>query len=462
VLVNDVHAQLSSARVFAVAQPADLDGVKKAFEQAHAEEKSICIAGGRHSMGGQPFAEDGVLIDTRKLARVIGFDAERGQIEVEAGIQWPQLAQHLAESQAGRERQWTFAQKQAGADRMTIGGSLSANIHGRGLARAPFVTDIESFRLLNAKGDLVQCSRTENAELFRLAVGGYGLFGFITTVTLRLVPRQKLERLVEVRGAAGLATAFEDRLLDGFASAEFLLSVDDKSPEFLDRGIFLCHRPAADTLPAPEKRRGLAERDWIELLYLAHTAKTDAFNRLAAHYQASNGLTYWSDEVQMAAYPEGYHREVDRRRSAERRGTESIAALVCERARVDALLADVRDTARREKIEIVQARVRVVDADRESYLAWARKPVACVDLHVHVEHGTSGTIRAGDQFRRLIDIGIKHGGGYHPAYNRYALRRQVDAMLPVMQDFLRLKRKYDPQELFQSDWYRHNKRMYFG
>jgi hypothetical protein len=29
-----------------------------------------------------------------------------------------------------------------------------------------------------------------------------------------------------------------------------------------------------------------------------------------------------------------------------------------------------------------------------------------------------------------------------------------------MQDFLKLKLKYDPQKLFQSDWYKHYERMY--
>ena len=57
-------------------------------------------------------------------------------------------------------KQWTFSQKQTGADKLTIGGSLSANIHGRGLALPPFISDIESFKLLNARGDLLQCSRT--------------------------------------------------------------------------------------------------------------------------------------------------------------------------------------------------------------------------------------------------------------------------------------------------------------
>jgi hypothetical protein len=42
------------------------------------------------------------------------------------------------------------------------------------------------------------------------------------------------------------------------------------------------------------------------------------------------------------------------------------------------------------------------------------------------------------------------------------VRRQVDACFPQFQEFLKLKRKYDPSELFQSDWYRHYKKMYFG
>jgi hypothetical protein len=29
-----------------------------------------------------------------------------------------------------------------------------------------------------------------------------------------------------------------------------------------------------------------------------------------------------------------------------------------------------------------------------------------------------------------------------------------------MQEFLKLKLKYDPQKLFQSEWYRHYERMY--
>src|SRR5262249_36418124 len=154
----------------------------------------------------------------------------------------------------------------------------------------------------------------------------------------------------------------------------------------------------ADDRPLPERPRELGERDWIELLYLAHTNKADAFKRYSAWALSLNGQTAWSDDAQMEVYPDLYHREIDRRRNAERRSTDPITELCCERSRLEAFLADVRATARIERIEIVAAAVRMVEPDRESFLAWARKPLACVSLQVHAEHSSSGTIRAGDQF----------------------------------------------------------------
>jgi hypothetical protein len=123
-------------------------------------------------------------------------------------------------------------------------------------------------------------------------------------------------------------------------------------------------------------------------------------------------------------------------------------------------MLEVRDYARRDKVDIIYGTVRLIEQDRETFLPWARKPYACVIFNIHVEHTTSGLIKAGDIFRRLIDVGLKHGGGYYPTYNRYGLRRQVDACFPQLQEFLKLKRKYDPTELFQSEWYRHYKKMF--
>ena len=459
ILVNDVHSQLNSARVWRIVQPNNLDDVRKELKAAQAEEKAVCIAGARHAMGGQQFLMDGLLIDTRRMNRVLGFDAEKGHLEVEAGIQWPQLLQHLVNAQKGRERQWTFAQKQTGADKLTIGGCLSANIHGRGLKMPPFIADVESFRLLTANGEVVECSRTENPDLFRLAIGGYGLFGLITSATLRLVERRKLERVVEVRSVEGLPRAFAERIRDGFLYGDFQYSTDDGSTDFLARGVFSCYRPVDPATPVPPNQKELLERDWVELLHLAHAAKGEAFRRYAGHYLSTNGQVYWADDAQMSIYPENYHRALDQR-LGRGRGTEAITEIYCERDALERFMLEVRDYARRDKVDIIYGTVRLIEQDRESFLPWARKPYACVIFNVHVEHTTSGMIRAGDVFRRLIDLGLKHGGSYYPTYNRYGLRRQVDACYPQMPEFLKLKLKYDPQKLFQSEWYRHYERMY--
>jgi FAD/FMN-containing dehydrogenase len=460
ILVNDIHSQLNSTRVWRIVQPETLDALRNALKSAQKEQKSICISGCRHAMGGQQFLADGLMIDTRRMNRVLGFDAERGHIEVEAGIQWPQLLQQLVAAQRGRDAQWTFAQKQTGADKLTIGGCLAANVHGRGLKMPPFIGDVESFRLLNAKGEVVNCSRSENQELFRLAIGGYGLFGLITSVTLRLVERRKLERVVEVRSVEGLDKAFAERIRDGFLYGDFQYAIDETSDDFLKRGVFCCYRPVEPTTPIPPGQRELHERDWIELLTLAHHAKGEAFRRYAGHYVATNGQLYWSDDAQMSVYPENYHRALDQRVGAQVRATEAITEIYCERDALERFMADVRDYARRESVNIVYGTVRLIEEDKESFLAWARRPYACVIFNVHVEHTTSGLIKAGDVFRRLIDIGLKYGGSYYPTYNRYGLRRQVDACYPQLQDFLKLKRKHDPQELFQSEWYRHYKKMF--
>jgi FAD/FMN-containing dehydrogenase len=214
VLVNDVHSQLNSTRVFRISAPTSVDALRGLLASARKERRPVCISGGRHAMGGQQFCADAVMLDVRKMNRVLAFDGERGLLEVESGIQWPEILAYLqtqlvamntTDKPDATGKAWAFAQKQTGVDKVTIGGCLSANIHGRGLAMPPFINDVESFRLITGRGNLLNCSREENPDLFRLAIGGYGLFGFIYSATLRLVPRRKLERVVEVREVAGLA-----------------------------------------------------------------------------------------------------------------------------------------------------------------------------------------------------------------------------------------------------------------
>src|SRR3954462_6924634 len=161
-IVNDIHSRLNETTVRRREMVRSIDDIRDALAVARDEGASVCIAGGYHAMGGQQFVDDGVLLDTRGFDRVLRFDAERGLIEVEAGLQWPALIDALRRLQRGRDDAWGIAQKQTGADRLSIGGAASANVHGRGLAMRPFVGDIEALTLVDPAGYVVRCSRGEN------------------------------------------------------------------------------------------------------------------------------------------------------------------------------------------------------------------------------------------------------------------------------------------------------------
>ena len=196
--LNDIHSQLNATRVARIEAPETLEELQRAVTSVAETGASLSVMGGRHSMGGQQFLSGGVVLDTSGLDRIISLDTEAGLVSVEAGVLWDSLVRGLREMQVSTERQWSIVQKQTGADRLSIGGALAANGHGRGLSYAPIVQDVESLALVNAQGNLVHCSRTENQELFSLAIGGYGLFGVIYSATLRLMPAHQLRRTVEV------------------------------------------------------------------------------------------------------------------------------------------------------------------------------------------------------------------------------------------------------------------------
>jgi FAD/FMN-containing dehydrogenase len=459
-LVNDIHSQLNPTRVLGILQPRSLEDVQRIVRNARKDRKTISIAGGRHAMGGQQFGAGTLLVDIRKMSRVVNLDRERGIIEVEAGIEWPNLIDGYLALQKADLRPWGIAQKQTGADRLTMAGTIAANAHGRGLRMKPFISDVESFVIVDATGIAHKCSRTENQELFRLVHGGYGLFGVVTSVHQRLVPRQKVERRVEIRTVDDLIGGFDKRIADGFLYGDFQFSIDPDSEDFLHKGVFSCYRPVAMETPIPPEEKQLTDENWRQLLLLAHTDKKQAFERYAGYYLSTNGQVYWSDTHQLSIYPDNYHREIDQRLHAPYPATEMITEINVPRSMLKGFLEEVREDFRKNKVELIYGTVRLIERDEESFLPWAKKSYACTIFNLHVVHSSEGIQHSADAFRRLIDMAARRDGTYYLTYHRYADRKQVESCYPNFAEFLKLKKKYDPEERFQSDWYRHYRKMF--
>ena len=461
-LVNDVHSQLNPTQVSSVVQIRSVPQLQHVVRQAAADGAQISIAGGRHAMGGQQFGSGTRLLDMTGMCRVIDLDVERGLVTVEAGIQWPQLLTHLLWAGGNQPEAWSIVQKQTGADRLTIGGALAANIHGRGLRLRPIVGDVESFDLVDRTGTLVTCSRANHRELFSLVIGGYGMFGVVARVTLRLTRRHKVERRVEIADVDSLPQSFDERIAAGFEYGDFQFATASQSEEFLRSGVFSCYRPTDNGRPIPVDQRALTADDWSRLLYLAHADKARAFAEYARYYMSTDGQVYWSDTHQLASYTDDYHKNIDQELRCRIPGSEMISELYVPRYDLPVFMRKVRGDARRYDMHIIYGTIRLIERDEESFLSWAREPWACIVFNLHVDHCASGVQKAQHHFRCLIERAAELGGSYYLTYHRWATRAQVERCHPKMREFLRHKRAYDPDETFTSDWYRHHVKLLGG
>ncbi len=372
----------------------------------------------------------------------------------------PQLLEYLNNAQDGQDYPWGIAQKQTGADMLTIGGTLGANAHGQGLRFKPFISNIESFVLIDANGDARNCSRVENPELFRLVIGGYGLFGVVYSAKLRLIPRKKVRRIVQLINVEQVIPTFEKCIAEEYAYGDFQFNIDEKSDEYLQSGVFSGYQTVPMSTPILKSTGHLGEKDWLDLVYEAHVDKKLAFAKYSNYLQSTSGRVNWSDAWQTSTYVANYHSIIDRRLHSEHKATEVLTEIYVPKNTLADFIGEVRAHFLKNDINLIYSTVRFIEKDDESFLPWAKESYACIIFNLHTVHTPEGIEHSASAFRRLIDLAIKYGGSYYLTYHKYARRDQVLACYPQFKQFLDLKLKYDPQERFQSDWYRHYKKMF--
>ncbi|PZM81354.1 MAG: hypothetical protein DKT66_19255 [Candidatus Melainabacteria bacterium] len=448
---NDVHSKLNSTKHKEIIKVVSGKEVQTLLTSEQYAGDAFSIAGGRHSMGGQQFLFDGILIDTSLLNKVVDFSPIEGLITVQSGMLWRDLVSELAKLNEKLGCDWSIIQKPTGADDISIGGSLGSNIHGRVLGRKPFIADIERFTAILANGQRINVSRFENEELFRLAIGGYGMFCFVENITIRLIKSTKLHRRVELTNSTELVHRFEQLQAQGATYGDFQFCIDAAAPTFLSKGILSAYFPVDSATTDDTGGLKLNERDWRELLSLAHTDKTRAFNMYSQHYIRTNGQIYSSQTFQLSLYVPDYHSSLDR--ECHVKGSEMITELYVPKTKLHDFLETAKAALKQQCADVIYGTVRFIEKDEESFLAWAKNDFACIIFNLHVNPDQLSLLRAKNSFRTLIDIALSFSGSYYLTYHRYATREQVLAAYPQFGSFIEKKFEYDPQGKFRSTWF---------
>ena len=118
-------------------------------------------------------------------------------------------------------------------------------------------------------------------------------------------------------------------------------------------------------------------------------------------------------------------------------------------------MEDVKYEALNSNMNIVYGTVRLIQQDQESMLAWAKQDYACIIFNLMINHYDHDEDLFKAQFQSLINQALKRNGSYFLTYHRWASDDQLLQAYPQFPKFLERKRYYDPEERFQSEWYRH-------
>ncbi len=413
--------------------------IAELLKRAREEGLRVSLAGAQHSMGGHTIYPGGIVINMTQWKRM-KLDEARNILKVQSGARWDDILAYLD----GKGRSVSVMQSN---NSFSVGGSISVNCHGWQFDRPPIASTVESFRLMQADGTILSCSRSHNEELFSLVLGGYGLFGIILDVELQVVPNERyrleqyivpidkslttFEREIEVRSGAQMVYArmnvVPERMMEDVILNAFIRDSEGDPPALTNPGLDKLRRAVF---------RGAAENDYGK--ELRWEAETKIQPILRGKFFSRNQLLN-----------EGV--EVFENRSAET--TDILHEYFVPQDKAPLFIEEVRGLLVKYSPNLMNVTVRSVNKDKDTFLSYANQQVLAFVMLFEQEKNEEGESEMEALTRDLIDASIKYGGRYYLPYRLHATPAQFHRAYPQAREFFELKRKYDSGELFQNKFY---------
>ena len=164
-------------------------------------------------------SEDGYsshqLVSTKKLDKIVGLDATKKTVTVEAGVRYGTLGTYLQEK--------GFAlHNLASLPHISVAGSTATATHGSGIKLGNLATAVSGLEFVTAAGEVVTLTREKNGEEFLGAVVHLGGLGVVTKVTLDVQPTfQVTQHVYQDLPFAELEKNFEKIMSGGYSVSLF-------------------------------------------------------------------------------------------------------------------------------------------------------------------------------------------------------------------------------------------------
>jgi FAD/FMN-containing dehydrogenase len=448
-LVRTDVARLTPTRVERVDDVRELEQLRAILRDARQRKLKVSISGSRHSQGGHTYVAGGVVLNMRRFNRIRAVDPAAMTITVESGATWDEVQRAIA------PRRLALKVMQS-SNIFTVGGTLSANAHGRDIDVTQFVEVVQSFRLLLADGRVLQVSRTENPELFALVIGGYGLYGVVLDVTLRVTRDELYEQSAVSMDYARFPAYFARQIKSDSAVVLMLArpSIDPDPASFLRELVVVTWR-----------RAGANRSGNFALTEEAHIWRDKFFFGLSRRFDWAKSLRWrLQKRVELGA---GEARVVSRNNSMRpplaplelldyrsQRNTDIIQEYYVPVENFVPFMDRFREILQTGRMNVLSSTVRYVTPNATPALAYApRRPAFAIIQMSNVELSPEGQARTAAVTQRLVDAAIENRGTYYLTYQLYPTPEQLHRAYPNARHAFERKRFYDPEELFTSQFY---------
>lgn len=378
-----------------------------------------------------------LLARTTLADRILAFDPATGELRAEAGLALHELNRIFL------RRGW-FTPVTPGTARVTLGGMVASDVHGKNHHSAGTIGGfLTGLKLLVADGRIVECSPQLEPELFWATVGGMGLTGHILEVGLRLqrVPTPWIYARSERLPNLG---AVLQRLVDTADDWPMSVAWVDCLPEGpkMGRGILDLGRwatPAeAPSRPPPLKSRITVPDimpDW-----LVHPVLLKPFFSLRYH-------AHWRRSKQGVKHPEGFFYPLDVlgswNRMYGRTGGMTQYQCVLPHSAGMAATAELIELLRREGGSCFLCVIKDCGAEGQGVLSYPMPGIS-----------TAIDMRIDDQTQRLVDrmneFVIEKGGRIYLTKDRFTRAEHYRQMEPRLERFLEIRRRWDPELRLRS------------
>ncbi len=163
-----------------VYRPTTVEALAQVFELAYKNGRSLGLRGGGNSYGDAAMNDENLLVDLRRMSRILDWNPESGVIHLEPGVTLATLWQYVLEDG------W-WPPVVTGTSLTTIGGCAAMNVHGKNAYQVGAIGEhILEFDMMLPAGEIITCSPTDNSDIFYAAIGGAGLLGCFTSLTLQM------------------------------------------------------------------------------------------------------------------------------------------------------------------------------------------------------------------------------------------------------------------------------------